>query len=343
MVEYGSEYYYDTFLYGEEGMSGLNPVSIDLAITSKQQLARLVLEYLPSRYTLFIGSSPGLYTIPARTAGAGTDATKIVDSAAPAWVTDQWKNFIVNVYRAGIFLGSGVITANDATTLSVAIAAAPTTADTYDITYDVNPSLGNNFQMDWVASGGYLLIHNDFPIYSGGDYYYIGGVPPLNLDVQILLASLTGGSTGSATPYNHIFFVNGVAHTGSLSTVATASQTKPTDPSGTLVYLGWVYRGYNDEIIVKNNGQLIDTAFSQKVVSYIDFLDYNKGNKVIIAPTNILRIIGFFGPNITTTIKEVGLFIRDGSSVQHMVAYAKVAAQALTASESLRVIWKLII
>jgi len=251
-------------------MSGLNPSSIDLAVSSKVQMASVLKDLLPSA-------------------------------------------------RFVIAVGSGLVETGK----------------------DVNPTQGNNFQMEWDDGSEQVVIHNDFPVYIdtlSQDYYYIDAIDP-STDKYIALASLTNG----ATPYNHLFLVNGSAHVGSIEIKATANTTEPTPVGTKVIYIGWVYRGNNDEIILHNVGRLIDLTFLSNPVTYLDFLDLNNGVKVTIQPTNILRYTGFFGPTIVKTIREVAIFIKDSDAYPHMFAYSKVTDHSLLESESLRILWEVII
>ena len=337
-------------------MPDLNLLSIDLAISSKRELAYVLMNLPISKYIISIGSSPGILT------------------------------------------GK-----------------------------DVNPTLGNNFQMEWDDVGNKVLIHNDYPIYSGGDYYSIDEtnelksisisvpsslngktlkitvgieleqevtfVTPASVDKvvsqintnitritatkvetdKVLLTpvsgfcfnigngdanSIFGFTDGQIVPsdktialtsllkppnqYNHIFLVNGAFHIGSLEIKSTSTPSEPI-PVGTKVnYMGWVYRDDNDEIVVRNIGRLIDLAFLMNTITYLEYLDDNKDMKVTLK-NNKLRFTGFFGPNVIKTIKEVGLSIIDDTGLPVMVAYSKVSDHTLLSSENLRISWKIIV
>jgi hypothetical protein len=323
-------------------MSGLLSTSIDLAVSSKKEIARVLKSYLSlNRYTMSIGSSPGILAGDSGTATAGTIGTQIV-CAGKTWTLNQWVNFRVEVSNGG----AGVVTANSADTLIVTISPAPVATDTFIISMDVNPTLGNNFQLQWDSILGKVIIHNDFPIYSGSEYYWLEVIDP-NIDKQL---SVTVDLTDAATPYNHLFLVNGVAHIGQLNIVASADTQQPTPPAGTLLYIGWVWRGPNDEIVTHNIGRLIDTAFLINNVQYLDYLDEKSFAKVVdpalstkTLASNILRFTTFYGPNITKTILEVGLFMKDEFGNTHMFAYSKVDLHNLLESENLRIIWKVVI
>lgn len=323
-------------------MSGLLPTSIDLAISSKKEIAHVLKNLLSlNRYTIAVGSSPGLLPGDSGTATAGTSGTQIV-CAGKTWTNDQWINFRVDVPGKGC----GVVTDNSNDTLIVSISPAPISTDTFTISLDVNPTLGNNFQLQWDDVLGKVVIHNDFPIYSGSEYYYLEVIDP-NVDKEL---TVTSDLTDASTPYNHLFLVNGSGHIGQLNIVASADTQQPTPPSGTLLYIGWVWRGPNDEIVTHNVGRLIDTAFLINNVQYVDYLDEKSFSKVIdpelatnTLVTNILRFTAFFGPNITKTILEVGLFIKDDLGNSHIFAYSKVDQHNLLESENLRIIWKIVI
>jgi len=249
-------------------MSGLSSSSIDLAISSKREIARILKALLP--YDKF-----------------------------------------------SIAIGSGVVVAGK----------------------EVNPTLGNNFQMEWDNTGNQLVIHNDFPIYSGGNYYYIDVLTPAT-DKYILLADLSD----NITPYNHIFLVNsGNPNIGNIEVVATANISEPTPVGTKIIYIGCAYRGSNDEINVINMGRLIDVAYIVSNVSFIDYLDLHEYRKVLIEPTNILRFTSFFGPSLTKTVNEVMLFIKDDASFFRGFAYSPVTSHTLLTSENLRITWKITI
>ena len=204
---------------------------------------------------------------------------------------------------------------------------------------EVNPTLGNNFQMEWDNTGNQLIIHNDFPIYSGGDYYYIDVLTPAT-DKNIALATLTD----TITPYNHIFLVvSGTPNIGNIEIVATANTSEPSPIGTKLIYIGCVYRGANNEIIVINMGRLIDIAYFINDVAYVDYLDLHEDLKVTNAPTNVLRYTAFFGPNVTKTVTEVMLFIKDDASFLRGFAYSPVTSHTLLLSENLRITWKITI
>jgi hypothetical protein len=204
---------------------------------------------------------------------------------------------------------------------------------------EVNPTLGNNFQMDWDSVNNRIIIHNDFPIYSGGDYYYIDITTPAT-DKYILLATLSD----NITPYNHIFLVSsGNPHIGNIEIVATANLNEPIPLGTKLVYIGCAYRGSNDEINIISIGRLIDLTYIISNVSFIDYLDLHESIKLIADSTNILRFTAFFGPNITKTINEVMLFIKDETSFLRGFAYSPVATHIILPSENLRVAWKITI
>jgi len=255
-------------------MSGLNPSSIDLAVSSKVQIASILKDLLPSaRFIMAIGSG----------------------------LAETGK--------------------------------------------DVNPTLGNNFEMEWDDGTEQLTIHNDYPVYIdtlSQDYYYIDAIDP-STDKVIALASLTSG----ATPYNHLFLVQEtpvpVAHIGKIEIYPTANASEPIPVGTRIVYIGWIYRGANDEIILHNMGRLIDLAFLANTITYLDFLDINTGAKVTIQPTNILRYTGFFGPTIVKTIREIAIFILDTNAYPHMFAYAKISDHSLLESENLRIMWEVTI
>lgn len=249
-------------------MSGLNPSSIDLAVSSKVQIASVLKDLLSSA-------------------------------------------------RFAIAIGSGLVETGK----------------------DVNPTLGNNFQLEWDDGDEQLIIHNDFPIYIdtlSQDYYYIDTTDP-STDKTIPLASLTSGK------YNHLFLVDGAAHIGSIEISPTTDTIEPTPAGSKVIYIGWVYCGSSDEIILHNIGRLIDLTFLSNPVSFLDFLDLNNGTKVTVQPTNILRYTGFFGPTIQKTIREVAIFILDSDAYPHMFAYSKISDHSLVESENLRVLWEVII
>jgi hypothetical protein len=254
-------------------MSGLDPASIDLAISSKSQIANVLKDFLPdNRFTIQIGTT----------------------------------------------------------------ALVPT--------FNVNPTLGNNFQMGWDSVLHQLTIHNDFPIYSGGDYYYIDVINPAT-DKVIPIANLPS-DLAPYTPYNHIFLVVPVSptpHIGNIEIVATATTEEPDPIAVKLLYIGWVYEGDANKIIVRNIGRLIDLSFATNYISYLDYLDDNTKAKVTQAATNILRFTGFFGPGMVKTICELGLFMTDDVSLSHMLAYAKISPFYMSASENVRIIWNIVI
>jgi len=204
---------------------------------------------------------------------------------------------------------------------------------------EVNPTLGNNFQMEWDNTGNQVIIHNDFPAYSGGNYYYIETLTPAT-DKYIPLASLTD----DITPHNHIFLVvSGTPHIGNIEIFPSATASEPTPIGTKLIYIGCVYRGGNDEISIVNMGRLIDTAYIAGNVAYVDYLDNHESRKFIIEQTNILRFTAFFGPNLTKTINEVMLFIKDDASFLRGFAYTPVTSHTLLSSENLRISWKITI
>lgn len=313
-------------------MSGLNPESIDLAITSKPQIARILQEYSPSKYSIRVGGSPGFVT-ETGVATAGTDGTKIEKSGA-GWTPNEWQYAYVTVPGKG----KGLVTSNDADTLVVAITPAPTSSDTFIVSFDVNPIMGNNFEMTWDESNTRVIIHNDYPIYSGSDYYHMENLDP-SVDKYV---PLNPDLTNDATPYNHMFLVDGAAHVGNLEIVVSSSQTKPTPVGVETLYIGWVYRGVNDEIIIKNVGRMIDQAFEISTVSNIDFLDLHTNVKVTEFATNLLKYVAFFGPGITKTINEVGLFVQDVAAEAQLFSYIKLeTTHSLADAENLRVSWKI--
>jgi len=56
-----------------------------------------------------------------------------------------------------------------------------------------------------------------------------------------------------------------------------------------------------------------------------------------------LRFGAFFGPGIAKNIYEVAMYILDDDGHSHVVAYAIVPQNILLTSESLRILWKVII
>lgn len=249
-------------------MSGLNPSSTDLAVSSKREIARV-------------------------------------------WRDLQAYN------KFAIAIGDGVVVAGK----------------------EVNPTLGNNFQMEWDNINNRVIIHNDFPIYVSSVYYYIDVINPLT-DTYIPLASLVS----SNTPYNHFFLVvSGNPNIGNIEMLPTASTNEPSPIGTKLIYIGYVYRGGNDEISVVNFGRLIDTAYIAMNTAYVDYLDEHEGRKFTVEPTNILRFTAFYGPNLVKTITEAMLFVKDDASFLRAVAYSPVTSHTLLASENLRLSWKITI
>lgn len=247
-------------------MSGLNPSSIDLAKSSKRELARILKNLHP-------------------------------------------------LSKFSVAIGSGVVTP----------------------TFEVNPTLGNNFEMEWDEPGQQVVIHNDFPAYSGGAYYYIDVINPAT-DKIVPLASLSAG----VTPFNHLFLVvSGTPNIGNLEIVDTATSAEPLPIGVKLIYIGYVYHGVDDIISVVNIGRLIDLAYLIEDVSYVEYLDENKTATITDDITNILRFTTFFGPNITKTIAEVILFIKDDISTLRGFAYSPVDSHNLLPSENLRIAWKI--
>ncbi len=248
-------------------MSGLSPSSIDLAISSKRQIARVLKSLHPFN-------------------------------------------------KFAIAIGSGIVV----------------------IGKEVNPTLGNNLQMEWDTLNTRVIIHNDFPVYSGGNYYYIDVLTPAT-DKYISLSTLVD----STTPYNHFFLVDsGNPNIGNIEIVVTANENEPVPVGTKLIYIGYAYRGINDEIVIVNIGRLIDLAYLIKDVSYVDYLDEYL-DKVSPLQTNILRFMGFFGPGITKVVTEVIIFIKDDLSALKGFAYSPVTSHSLTPTENLRITWKVTI
>ena len=320
-------------------MSGLNLSSIDLAISSKPQIASVLKDLLLSnRFLIQIGSGQLEVADTGNSDGDTTDTS--IEDDGQGWTVNQWRGMRCSI--AG--KGSAVISSNDADTLTLiapGITGAAGGGDNFDIIADVNPTLGNNFQIEWNDSSNQIILHNDYPIYdTGGNYLFMNTADPTT-DQVVPIATLNQ----DPSPYNHFFLVNGVpgSHTGTLERVASSGQAEPTPVGVKVIYIGWVYRGTANQIIVKNIGRTIDISPLSKAVSFIDYLDENTKIKVTLYDTNILRFTAFFGPGVTKTIREVGMVITDEVSFPHMFAYSRVPDQALTDTENLRVLWEITI
>jgi len=248
-------------------MSGLNPSSIDLALSSKREIARVL-------------------------------------------------RSLQDTFKFALAIGGGIVTVGK----------------------EVNPTLGNNFQMEWDIGNARVIIHNDYPVYSGGDYYYIDVAVPAT-DKYITLASLSE----SPTPFNHFFLVESAPNIGNIEIVPASTIAEPSPVGIKLLYIGYAYRGVNNIISVTNIGRLIDVAYLIKNTSYIDYLDENTSEKISADPTNILNYVAFFGPNVTKTVTEVILFIKDDISNLRGFAYSAVPSHTLLSSENLKVSWKITI
>ena len=333
-------------------MSGLTP-SYNLANESKINIADVL--RLNGDFTMSIGDKkPGITVF---TADPGTEILTVsvdlnpapygdkvmvsnVGGALPSPLVTNTIYYVLYLSPTTINLstssGGGIINITDAGTGTHYIHNI-SVVNTYPI---VNPRLGNSLQMEWDTTGNQLKIHNDYPVYKldGTTFYYAEGTDSAS-DYTIAKASFTQDK------YSHIYLTDTYAtpRKGKIVVVPDSSYVQPSSPSGTIVYLGYVWRGptTNDIITIEQFSNVIHFLGNEAVTS-ITFVDLYKSDitqpidPLAMKKTNILKMQSFFGPGISGTIKEAALFLNG-----KIFAYCYMADKVVTSSETVGISWNI--
>lgn len=218
--------------------------------------------------------------------------------------------------------------------------------------FSFNKRLGNGIQMDPVFGGSDItavVVHNDHLVFNftangTPNVWYFHGIANNQQDATL---NFTSTPTLEQNKFNHIFLLpdqfNGSVGIGQLVVDATDDATEPVR-SDQIIYIGYIETGTKILNVVPRARMFDEIA--RVVPDTVEFLDDSALSIATLGPdggpttgrsANVLATARF-GPGLTETVIEVGLFANEG---RDLVAWISDVNVPITVGQRLKLQWRI--